>query len=245
VLALNQIYQGDCLDVMKEIDNKSIDMILCDLPYGLTAPEYDKMILFDLLWAQYKRIIKDNGAIALTSCQPFTTYLIQSNIQDFKYCWYWIKNQATNFFHANRMPMRKVEEICIFGNCGTYNPQITEGHIPTSSAKGCSNGSAYFGDNKRDYIGGKTTRMPTNVLEFKCVDNYSRIHPSQKPVELFEYFIKTYTNEGDLILDNCAGSFTTAVAAINTKRNWICIEKEEKYCELGKKRVDETLNKLF
>lgn len=233
---LNKVYQGDCLDVMREIDDKSIDMILCDLPYELTALKQDKLISFELLWEQYRRIIKDNGTIALFGAQPFTTHLIQSNIQDFKYCWYWIKNQATNFFHANRMPTRKIEEICIFGNNTIYNAQITDGHKPTSAAKGCSNGNIYHGGIKRNYTGGKTTRMPTNVLEFKVVDNYHRFHPSQKPVELCEYLIKTYTNAGDLVLDNAAGSGTTGVAAIKLKRNFILIEKDASYAKICEER---------
>lgn len=134
------------------------------------------------------------------------------------------------------MPIRKIEEICIFKR-GKYNPQITEGHIPTNSAKGCSNGKAYHGTNKRDYVGGKTTRFPTNILEFDCVDNYSRVHSSEKPVDLCEYLIKTYTDEGDLILDNCIGSGSTLVAAINTKRNFIGIEISEEYCQIALKRL--------
>lgn len=225
---------GDCLELMNGIADKSIDMILCDLPYGTTAPKWDKHIDIKKLWKQYNRIIKKDGTIALFAAQPFTTKLIASNEKDFRYCWYWIKNQATNFFHAKRMPVRKVEEICIFKK-GRYYPQITDGHIPTNSAKGCSNGKAYHGTNKRDYEGGKTTRFPNNVLDFKCVDNYSRIHSSEKPVELIEYLIRTYTNEGDTVLDNCVGSGTTIIASENTGRNCIAMENDEeayaKCCE--------------
>ena len=240
MLEINKIYLGDCLEVMKQIDDKSIDMILCDLPYKKIAPEWAKNIDLSFLWKNYNRIIKDYGTIVLFSTQPFTTELIASNRKDFKYCWYWIKNQATNFFHAKRMPIRKVEEICIFKK-GKYHPQITNGHIPTNSAKGCSNGRTYHGTNKRDYVGGKTTRFPSNVLEFKCVDNYSRLHSSEKPVELLEYLIKTYTEENDVVLDNCAGSGTLGVAAINTKRNYILIEKEEKYYEIARHRISTSL----
>jgi len=229
---------GDTIEQMKLIPDKSIDFILCDLPYGMTAPKWDEHIDMDELWKQYNRIIKKNGTIALFASQPFTTKIISSNEKDFRYCWYWMKNQGTNFFHAKRMPIRKIEEICIFKK-GKYYPQITEGHIPTNSAKGCSNGKAYHGINTRDYEGGKTTRYPTNILEFKCVDNYSRLHSSEKPVDLLEYLIKTYTDENDLVLDNTMGSCSTGIACINTNRDFIGIEKELEHFNNSKKRVEE------
>lgn len=230
--------KGDCLELMKDIPDKSIDAIICDLPYGVTAPKWDEHIDMVELWKQYNRIIKKNGTIALFASQPFTTKIISSNENDFRYCWYWLKNQGTNFFHAKRMPIRKIEEICIFRK-GKYYPQITDGHIPTNSAKGFSNGKAYHGTNTRDYEGGKTTRFPTNILEFKCVDNYSRLHSSEKPVELMKYLIKTYTNEGDVVLDNAMGSGTTGVACVNTNRNFIGIELDDKYFEIAKARINE------
>jgi len=229
---------GDTIEQMILIHDKSIDFICCDLPYGMTAPNWDKHIDIVELWKQYNRIIKKNGTIALFASQPFTTKIISSNEKDFSYCWYWLKNQGTNFFHAKRMPIRKIEEICIFKK-GRYYPQITDGHIPTNSAKGCSNGKAYHGTNTRDYEGGKTTRFPTNILEFKCVDNYSRLHSSEKPVDLLEYLIKTYTDENDLVLDNTMGSCSTGIACINTNRNFIGIEKELEYFSSSKKRVEE------
>ena len=236
-----KLINGDCLEEMKKIDGKSIDMILCDLPYGTTACKWDTIIPFEPLWEQYNRVLADDGTIALFGSQPFTTKLIESNEKDFRYCWYWIKNQGTNFFHAKRMPIRKVEEICIFHK-GIYNPQITDGHIPTNSAKGCSNGNIYHGDKKRDYEGGKTTRYPTNILEFKCVDNYSRKHPSEKPIELLEYFIKTYTNEGDTVLDSCMGSGSTGVACLNTNRDFIGIELDENYFNIAKEKIENISN---
>lgn len=232
------LLHGDCLELMKDIPDKSVDMICCDLPYGCTAPKWDEHIDMSLLWNQYKRIIKKNGSIILFSAQPFTTMLISSNPNDFRYCWYWIKNQGTNFFHAKRMPIRKVEEICVFGK-GKYYPQITEGHTPTNSAKGCSNGKAYHGTNTRNYIGGKTSRYPVNVLEFPCVNNYSRKHSSQKPLELIEYLIKTYTDEGEFVLDNCMGSGTTGVGCKNLGRNFIGMELDETYFDIAVKRIEE------
>jgi DNA modification methylase len=236
-----KLYKGDCLEVMKELADKSVDLILCDLPYGMTAPKWDVFIDMKELWKEYNRIIKKDGTIALFASQPFTTKLIASNEKDFRYCWYWLKNQGTNFFHAKRMPIRKVEEVCIFKK-GRYNPQITDGHIPTNSAKGCSNGKAYHGDKKRNYEGGNTTRFPTNILDFKCVDNYSRLHSSEKPVELLEYLIKTYTNENDSVLDNCAGSGSTGIAALNTNRKFILIEKDDTYFDVSANRIKSYLN---
>jgi site-specific DNA-methyltransferase (adenine-specific) len=229
---------GDTIEQMKLIPNKSIDLICCDLPYGLTAPKWDEHIDMVELWKQYNRIIKKDGTIALFASQPFTTKIISSNEKDFRYCWYWLKNQGTNFFHAKRMPIRKVEEICIFKK-GKYYPQITDGHIPTNSAKGCSNGKAYHGTNTRDYEGGKTTRFPTNILDFKCVDNYSRLHSSEKPIDLLDYLIKTYTDETDMVLDNTFGSCTTGIACINTNRNFIGIENNKDYFNISLNRVEE------
>lgn len=237
--SVNKTYFGDCLEVMKIIPDKSVDLIFSDLPYGQTAPKWDEHIDIKSLWQQYNRILKNKGTILLFAAQPFTTKLIASNEKDFRYCWYWIKNQATNFFHAKRMPVRKIEEICVFKK-GKYYPQITDGHIPTNSAKGCSNGKAYHGDKKRNYEGGKTTRYPNNVLDFKCVDNYSRVHSSQKPIELIEYMIKTYTDENDIVLDNCSGSGTSGLAAKNLNRNYIMIENDYNNYVLSCNRVGET-----
>jgi len=231
------LLHGDCLELMECIPDGSVDMICCDLPYGVTAPVWDKHINIIELWEHYRRVLGIDGTVVLFSAQPFTTKLITSNQSNFRYCWYWIKNQGTNFFHAKRMPIRKVEEICVFGK-GKYNPQITSGHIPTNSAKGWSNGKTYHGTNTRDYEGGKTTRYPVNILEFPGVDNYSRVHSSEKPVKLIEYLIKTYTNEGDTVLDNCMGSGTAGVACKNLGRNFIGIELDKEYFELATKRIE-------
>ncbi len=235
-----ELMQGDCLKKMKDIPKDSIDMVLCDLPYGVTAPKWDSILPMSLLWTEYKRIMNKEGVMVFTATQPFTTMLISSNLSDFKYCWYWIKNQGTNFFHAKRMPIRKVEEVVVFGG-KRYFPQITDGHIPTNSAKGCSDGKAYHGTNTRNYEGGKTTRYPVNVLEIKCVDNYSRAHSSEKPVELMDYLIRTYTNEGDTVLDNCMGSGTTGVACVNLNRNFIGIELDPEYFKIAENRINENL----
>lgn len=243
-LTLNKVYQGDCMELMKDIPNNYIDMILTDPPYGLIASDWDLVLPFTLLWKEYSRICKKDAVIVFTATQPFTTMLIASNIKEFKYCWYWVKNQGTNFFHAKHMPIRKIEEIVVFGG-SKYNPQMMENCIPTNSAKGCSNGKVYFGKNKRDYIGGSTTRYPVNVLSFPCVNNYSRLHPSQKPVELFEYLVKTYTDEGNIVLDNTAGVGTTGIACQNTGRNFLLIEKDVGYCEIAINRIEENKKSLM
>lgn len=228
------------MELMKAIPDGSIDMVLTDPPYGLIAPKWDAVLPFAPLWQEYTRICKKNAVLVFTAMQPFTTMLVASNMKNFKYCWYWVKNQGTNFFHAKRMPIRKVEEIVVFAfGRNKYNPQMVENCAPTNSAKGCSNGNAYFGKNKRDYTGGSTTRYPVNVLSFPCVDNYSRLHPSQKPVEMFEYLVRTYTDEGDVVLDNTAGVGTTGLACQNTGRNFLLIEKDAGYCEIAKKRLGE------
>jgi len=235
---MNKLILGDCIEVLKTIPDNSVDFVLTDPPYGVTASKWDKIVTFDFLWSEFNRIGKKDYVAAIFGAQPFTTKLIGSNIKKFKYCWYWNKNQGTNFFHAKRMPIRKVEEICIFGG-KKYNPQITDGHVPTNSAKGCSNGNIYHGDNKRDYVGGQTTRYPTNILEYKCVDNYSRIHPNQKPLDLLEFLIHTYTDENDVVLDCFAGSGSTLVSAKKLNRIYIGIEKEEKYFDLINERLCE------
>lgn len=227
---------GDSIEKMKLLEDKSIDFILCDLPFGMTAPKWDRIINSVELWKQYNRIIKKKGTIALFSAQPFTTKLISSNEKDYRYSWYWLKNQGTNFFHAKRMPIRKIEEICIFKK-GKYYPQITDGHIPTNSAKGQSEGNVYHGKNTRNEIGGKTTRYPTNILEFKCVDNYSRLHNNEKPVDLLEYLIRTYTDEYDVVLDNTIGSASTAEACIKTNRNFKGIENDLENFDIASNRI--------
>ena len=248
MLEINKVYQGDCLEVMKDIDDKSIDMILCDLPYGTTACKWDVIIPFEPLWGQYKRIIKDNGAIVLTASQPFTSALVMSNIKNFKYCWVWKKSTSSNFLQSNYQPRKIHEDICVFSK---YNASYTKNNNKMNYYPIMWGSQAYqinennnkpkswIGKMSKNYnvkvtnISGQ--KFPESIIEFRS--DKDKLHPTQKPVALFEYLIKTYTNEGDLVLDNCAGSGTTAVACINTKRNWIGIEKDEEYCKIARERI--------
>ena len=254
---LNKIIQGDCLDVMKEMPDKTIDMILADLPYGTTACKWDTIIPFEPLWEQYKRIIKENGAIVLTASQPFTSALVMSNIKMFKYEWIWEKHKPSNFASAKKQPMKYHENICVFyKNQPVYNPQMIErkserikqgqdvDYIGVSINKGELNSLKTISRNFKKYSA--DTKLPSMILTINAVQSNSQekkdgLHPTQKPVALFEYLIKTYTNEGDLVLDNCIGSGTTAVAAINTGRNFIGIEMEPKYVEIARERLAQGL----
>ena len=224
---------------MKEIPDGCIDMILCDLPYGTTQNKWDSVISLPLLWAQYERIIKDDGAIVLTAAQPFTSYLIVSNIENYKYCWVWDKvNRPTGHLNAKIQPMRQTEDIVIFyKNQPVYNPQMTQGkpYKATGSKKSDNYGSQIATTtNCEDGL-----RYPRNLISIKADERgeHGRIHPTQKAVALFEYLIKTYTNENELILDNCAGSGTTAIAAINTNRKFVLIEQDENYFNLANERI--------
>ncbi len=239
----NVCYQGDCLEVMKGIEDKSIDMILCDLPYGTTACKWDTIIPFEPLWEQYKRIIKDNRAIVLTASQPFTSALVMSNIKDFRYCWVWNKKKGGNIMNLKSQPYKVHEDVCVFSiKQHLYFPIMTDQKERTGKtySKGEANGIDNYGDT-RIY----KQKYPKSILEISNADQRGKKHPTQKPVALFEYLIKTYTNEGDLVLDNCAGSGTTGVACKNTNRNFILIEQDEKYCEVIKERVGCDIIKLL
>jgi len=250
---------GDCLVEMPKIADKSIDMILCDLPYGTTACKWDTIIPFEPLWKEYKRIIKDNGAVVLTASQPFTSFLITSNIEMFKYCWSWEKDNGTNFITSHYQPMRVIEDIAVFSFSATsfvkngkimkYNPQFTEGK-PYSCVSGKQKQASIIREGKGgwDQVHGHETvsdgkRFPKNILRFNR--DKDKIHPTQKPVALFEYLIKTYTNERDLVLDNCAGSGTTGVACKNLNRNCILIEKDEAYYKIAERRINNTTENLL
>ena len=244
-----EILLGDCLELMKDIPNGSIDMILCDLPYGTTANKWDSVLPLDILWQQYERIITYNGAIVLTASQPFTTQLISSNLKLFKYEIIWVKSRPNGHLEAKNKPMRKHENILIFSkgasangckNRITYNPQ---GLVKVERYNKNSTDTDNYGSRKSRPVGLVTkqeyTNYPTTIWEFGSEGK--TIHPTQKPMDLFETLIKTYSNESDLILDNTAGSGTTAIACLNTNRQFIVMEKEEKYYQLIKTRVNEQL----
>ena len=238
---MNQVIKGDCLEVMKDIPDKSIDMILCDLPYGTTACKWDTVIPFEPLWEQYKRIIKDNGAVVLTASQPFTSALVMSNVKYFKYSWVWNKKLAGNAILAKKQPLKIHEDILVF--CygkSPYLPQMTEGKFRKGASYENKKNNKRFGTwsvNKFETKEG-TARYPVSIQDFSNAGlRINKVHLTQKPVALFEYLIKTYTNEGDLVLDNCAGSGTTGVACKNLNRNFILIEKEQEYIDIINKRI--------
>ena len=234
--------QGDCLELMKDIPDGSIDMVLTDPPYGTTACKWDSVIPFEPMWAELKRIIKPNGAIVLFGSQPFTSALIMSNVKMFKYEWVWQKTMAGNFFNANKEPMKKHENILVFyKKPPQYNPQMSYGK-PYSEKKERQRYYGAFAREKTTSIKptiNKGTRYPSTVQLFSNGNNKNNGHPTQKPVPLMEYLIKTYTNEGETVLDFTMGSGSTGVAAKNLNRNFIGIELDEKYFEIAKKRIEE------
>ena len=233
-----QLLNGDCLRLMKQIPNKSIDMILCDLPYGTTECKWDTVIPFEPLWEQYNRVIKDNGAIVLFGSQPFTTELNHSNLKMFRYEWIWIKNNSTGFQLANKRPLKKHEIISVFyRKQPTYNPQGLQVYGKINRRKSTSDNWSEMNNN--EYIQ-RFTNYPTQILEFGY--DKEKLHPTQKPVALLEYLIKTYTNEDDIILDNCMGSGSTGVACVNTGREFIGIELDENYYNIAKNRISQALN---
>lgn len=249
MLELNKTYLGDCLEIMKDISDKSIDMILTDLPYGTTKAKWDSPIDLNKLWIQYKRIIKSNGAILLTAQTPFDKVLGMSNLEMLRYEWIWEKTQATGFLNAKKMPMKAHENILVFyKDLPTYNPQKTYGHKPVNSytkTLQTQNNTELYGKMKRVIKGGgDTDRYPRSVQVFASDKQKDYKFSTQKPLKLMQYFIKTYTNEGETVLDNCAGSGTTGLAAKNLKRNYIMIEKEPEIYRICVERVKE-IPKLF
>ena len=232
-----QLLNGDCLELMKDIEDKSIDMILCDLPYGTTACKWDSVIPFEPLWKQYKRIIKDNGAIVLFGSEPFSTMLNYSNMKMFRYEWVWLKNNSTGFQLANKMPLKKHENISVFyKKLPTYNPQGLKPYGKVNK-RGRSGNGGHLANEVNEYIQ-KFTNYPTQTIAFSY--DKLKLHPTQKPVKLLEYLIKTYTNEGDIVLDNCMGSGSTGVACWNTKRRFIGIELNKDYYNIAKERIEAT-----
>ena len=260
-MELNKIYNEECIEGMKRIPDKSVDMILCDLPYGTTACKWDTVIPFEPLWEQYERVIKENGAIVLTASQPFTSALIMSNPKLFREEVIWLKNKGASGLQAKQKHIKVHESILVFSKKGkyTYNPikwKVEEKQFltqrKTMSMYGETNN--IYGNLKRERKADDATRNPISVIPFKVpitgakTKKYTkevdlRIHPTQKPVALFEYLIKTYTNEGDVVLDNCIGSGTTPVAAINTNRKYIGYELDEKYFNIAQQRIDEHILK--
>jgi site-specific DNA-methyltransferase (adenine-specific) len=240
MLEINKVHQGDCLEVMKQIDDKSVDMILCDLPYGTTQNKWDLVIPLDKLWEAYERIIKDNGAIVLTSQGIFTGKLMISNEKLFKYKITWIKSKSTNFLNAKKQPLRKHEDICVFyKKQPIYNPQMSEGEAYDKGYRKNQNTGSY-GDFKTCHVKSDGLRYPSDTVYFKTSESEGKVyHPTQKPVELGRYLIKTFTKEGDLVLDNCVGSGTTAIACKQINRNFIGIELEQKYVDICNKRIME------
>jgi len=234
----SKIIQGDCLKKMKLIHDGSIDMIFADLPYGTTQNKWDSVIDLDALWKQYKRVIKENGAIVLTAAQPFTSALIMSNPKWFKYDWVWQKPKGTGHLNAKRQPMRDKEDVVLFykKQC-TYNPQMTDGkpYKEKSGWKG-TDGYAGYGVDKRIGNDNNGVRYPKQVQQFGVVER-GTLHTTEKPIEMLRYFIRTYTNEGEIILDNTAGSGSLGEACIEENRDFVLIEKELDYYEVIKKRV--------
>lgn len=232
--------QGDCLEIMKDISDNSVDMILCDLPYGTTRNKWDSIIPLDSLWGEYERIIKDNGAIVLFSQMPFSAELVHSNLKLFRYEWIWEKDNGTGFLNAKKMPLKIHENIEIFyKKKPTYNPQMRKGFKPYTQMSG--RGSTNYGEQVRVKTVNDGDRFPIDIIIFQR--DKEKVHPTQKPVELLEYLIKTYSNENDLVLDNCMGSGSTGVACVNTNRNFIGIELDEKYFNIAKQRIENAENK--
>lgn len=237
------LYNGDCLELMKNIQDKTVDMILCDLPYGTTRNKWDSVIDLNKLWDCYKRVIKDNGCIALFAQCPFDKVLGVSNLSMLRYEWIWEKEMGTGFLNAKRAPLKNHENILIFYNKPpTYNPQMREGK-PYVCKQGKNKNNTYDIDHWEDNIvtNNEGERYPLTCIPFKRDKN--KLHPTQKPVALCEYLIKTYTKEGELVLDNCMGSGTTGVACVNTNRRFIGIELDEKYYNIAKDRLTEVIKK--
>jgi len=246
-----KLYNGDCMELMQDIPDKSIDAIICDLPYGTTACKWDTVIPFEPLWAQYKRIIKDNGAIVLTATNPFASALIQSNIDWFKYEWVWHKNMTSGFALSKKQPLRNHELVLVFyKKQPTYNP-IKEPRDLSESSKQRMNYAFTTTEGTNEHQNGikkvkfvpedKELSYPKTVKKWNGVNPHNRLHATEKPIDMMEYLIKTYTNEGETVLDNTMGSGTTGVACVNTNRNFIGIELDESYFAVAEKRVNDAI----
>lgn len=245
---INQLFEGDCLKYLKQFPDNSIDMVLCDLPYGTTQNKWDSVISLSKLWKEYERVVKDNGAIVLTSQGLFTAQLMMSNPKMFKYKWIWEKSKPTNFLNAKKQPLRKYEDVCVFyKKQPIYNPQMTKGE-PYNKGVRKNQLSGSYGDFQPVHVYSDGSRYPTDIIYFKTAESEGKvIHPTQKPIELGRYFIRTYSNPGNLILDNTFGSGSFLVAALLEGRNFVGIEKN-KDVELFKKSdinfIDEAKKRL-
>lgn len=236
---INKVFEGDCLEIMQQFPDNSIDMVLCDLPYGTTQNKWDSLIPLDKLWQEYKRIVKDNGAIVLTSQGIFTASLILSNPEMFRYKWVWEKSKPTNFLNAKKQPLRKHEDVCVFyKKQPVYNPQMIEGE-PYDKGVRKNQLSGSYGDFQPVHVQSDGKRYPTDIIYFKTAESEGKvIHPTQKPVELGRYMVRTYTNPGAIILDNTSGSGSFVVAALAEGRNFVAIEKNENVALFKKEDVD-------
>ena len=236
-----KLIQGDCLEKMKDIPDGSVDMVLTDPPYGTTACKWDSVIPLEPMWEQLKRVIKPNGAIVLTASQPFTTALIASNYEMFKYCWVWDKKKGGNPLLSKIQPIRVTEDVTVFGKGKlTYNPIMTERENPKRRGGNTGKVSETTGNSfTEDKI--YTHKYPKNIIEVSNANQRGKVHPTQKPVALMEYLICTYTNEGETVLDFTMGSGTTGVACINTNRNFIGIELDEGYFKIAQDRINQAV----
>lgn len=230
-----QLWLGDCLELMPNIESGSVDLILVDLPFGVSQNQWDSIIPLDELWKEYNRIIKPNGAIVLFGIQPFTTKLIASNLKNYKYQWYWKKNKPSNHLNAKKQPLRNIEDICVFyKRQPTYNPQMVKRDVAITGTD--SGTQTTYGTTKGGYTKTYTHKYPVNLLEYS---RDTQLHPTQKPVALLEYLIKTYTNEGEVVLDNTMGSGSTGVAALNLDRKFIGVKLEKEYFHIAKECTEE------
>ena len=236
---LNNVIEGDCLEIMKQLPDNSIDMVLCDLPYGTTQNKWDSVIPLDEQWKQYRRIVKEHGAIVLTSQGMFTAELMVSNSKMFRYKWVWEKSKSTNFLNAKKQPLRKHEDVCVFyKKQPVYHPQMIEGE-PYDKGVRKNQLSGSYGDFQPVHVHSDGKRYPTDIIYFKTAESEGKVfHPTQKPVELGRYFVRTYTNPGDIVLDNTSGSGSFLVAALLEGRNFIGIEKNENVALFKKEDVD-------
>ena len=242
-----ELYHGDCLIEMSKIPDGSVDMVMCDPPYGTTACKWDSIIPLEPMWEHLKRVIKKNGAIVMTASQPFTTTLIASNMKMFKYCWVWEKSRSTNFLNYRINPAKKHEDVLVFyeKQC-TYNPVMEKStpYIDNRTPKMRGASSVVSSPLKNGPKTNKGLRYPSSIQKFSNPNNNS-VHPTQKPVALMEYLIKTYTNEGETVLDFTMGSGTTGVACVNLNRNFIGIEKDDTYFQIAKDRIEQAKNLFF